>query len=119
MKNSLQGHALLVSISVSVLLCFFALSEVHAQEMHVRPQTPSEAGFTAPKRKSKKLHQKLEKEPPVTTHGILSQAFQTKEPWQFLSPLAPEDYGDGNENISQDPEQLGKPQGMIVFGIQW
>ncbi|MFZ4116589.1 MAG: hypothetical protein ACOYK6_07715 [Chthoniobacterales bacterium] len=79
----------------------------------------SDAHFVAPKKKSHAIQKKVEKESLITPDGILTKAYQSKRPWEMLSPFAPESYGTGEEMISENPDQLGKQNGLIVFGIEW
>lgn len=83
-------------------------------------QTPSEIEIAAPKKKKARvLKKQVEKEPLVKPDGILTKAYQSKAPWQMVSPFAPDSYGNGEEMISQDENQLGKQNGLILFGIEW
>ena len=51
--------------------------------------------------------------------GIVAQAFKIKKPLQMINPLASAKYGDGNDNVSWDPDKPEKPKGIILLGIQW
>ena len=48
--------------------------------------------------------------------GIVAAAFQMKQPWQLVNPLAAKGYGDGRYLTSWDEQDPGKPKGFIVFG---
>jgi hypothetical protein len=78
-----------------------------------------DAQFVAPKRETRVIQKKVEKETLVTPDGILTKAYQSKKPWEMFSPFAPASYGSGEEMISEDPNALGQEDGLIIFGIQW
>ena len=42
-------------------------------------------------------------DPDSTIEGIVAAAFQMKEPWQLVNPLAAKGYGDGRYLTSWDP----------------
>jgi hypothetical protein len=75
--------------------------------------------FVAPKKKTHTIQKKVERESLVTPDGILTKAYQSKRPWEMLSPFASESYGDGQEMVSENPNQLGKQNGLVIFGIEW
>jgi len=58
-------------------------------------------------------------DPDSTVEGVVAAAFQMKEPWQLVNPMAAKGYGDGRYLTSWDPEDEGKPKGFIVFGIRF
>ncbi len=58
-------------------------------------------------------------DPDSTVEGVVAAAFQMKEPWQLVNPLAAKGYGDGRYLTSWDPNDEGKPKGFIVFGIRF
>ena len=58
-------------------------------------------------------------DPDSTVEGIVAAAFQMKEPWQLVNPMAAKGYGDGRYLTSWDPNDEGKPKGFIVFGIRF
>jgi hypothetical protein len=58
-------------------------------------------------------------DPDSTVEGVVAAAFQMKEPWQLVNPMAAKGYGDGRYMVSWDPEDEGKPKGFIVFGIRF
>jgi len=58
-------------------------------------------------------------DPDSTVEGIVAAAFQMKEPWQLVNPMAAKGYGDGRYLTSWDPEDEGKPKGFIVFGFRF
>lgn len=74
--------------------------------------------LVAPKKKKARAVKK-EAEPLVKPDGILTKAYRSKEPWQMLSPFAPDSYGDGQEMVSKNGDELGKENGLILFGIEW
>ena len=106
-------HAL---FCVATLLSLFVLgsSKISAQQMH---QPDSE--FVAPRKKTRPVQQKVEKEPPLHMDGILVKAAQSKRPWELVSPFATESYGNGEEMVSENPDELGKENGFILFGVEW
>jgi hypothetical protein len=57
-------------------------------------------------------------DPDSTVEGVVAAAFQMKEPWQLVNPMAAKGYGDGRYMVSWDPKDEGKPKGFIVFGIR-
>ena len=76
--------------------------------------------LVAPKKKKAHATQKTTtQEPLVKPVGILTKAFQSKEPWQLLSPIAPDSYGNGEEMVSKNGDELGKENGLILFGVEW
>jgi hypothetical protein len=58
-------------------------------------------------------------DPDSTVEGVVAAAFQMKEPWQLVNPMAAKGYGDGCYMVSWDPNDEGKPKGFIVFGIRF
>jgi hypothetical protein len=58
-------------------------------------------------------------DPDSTVEGIVAAAFQMKQPWQLVNPMAAKGYGDGRYLTSWDPNDEGKPKGFIVFGIRF
>ncbi len=76
--------------------------------------------LVAPKKKKNHAPQKkTTEEPLVKPVGILTRAFQSKSPWQLLNPAAPDSYGNGQEMVSKNPDELGKENGLILFGVEW
>lgn len=83
-------------------------------------QASSDASFVAPKPKKTKVeNNQVEKEPAVDVTGVVKQAVDTKKPWQLINPLAPAKYGNGEEDVTWDPDNADKPKGIILFGLQW
>lgn len=58
-------------------------------------------------------------DPDSAVEGIVAAAFQSKQPWQLINPLAAKGYGDGRYLTSWDPNDAGKPKGFIIFGIRF
>ena len=58
-------------------------------------------------------------DPDSAIEGVVAAAFQTRQPWQLINPLAPKGYGDGRYLTSWDPNDEGKPKGFIIFGIRF
>jgi hypothetical protein len=54
--------------------------------------------------------------PDSDLEGVVAAAFQMKQPWQLVNPLAAKGYGDGRYLTSWDENDPGKPKGFIVFG---
>lgn len=75
--------------------------------------------FAAPKRRTHVIQKKTDQESLVAPDGILTKAYQSKRPWEMLSPFAPDSYGNGQEMVSENPDELGKENGLVIFGIQW
>lgn len=69
--------------------------------LEVRPQTPNEVTIKG-----------------VTYDGIAVQLFTTTQPFQLLSPFAPESYGDGEQNVERDPI-TGEVVGLKLFSINF
>ncbi len=55
-------------------------------------------------------------DPDSAVEGVVAAAFQMKEPWQLINPMAAKGYGDGRYLTSWDPNDEGKPKGFIIFG---
>jgi hypothetical protein len=53
-----------------------------------------------------------------TLDGISVQALRTDNPWQLINPLAPPEYGYGEDNVARDPIN-GKASGLKVFSIKF
>jgi len=51
--------------------------------------------------------------------GIVAAIFKTPRPLQLINPLAPKSYGNGEKFVSKDPNDPGKPQGLIVLSLEW
>ncbi len=102
-------------ISLSAILFLFSWSVTSFAQQTIQPDRQ----FVAPKKKSPVIQKKVEKESLVTPDGILTKAYQSKQPWKMLSPFAPESYGNGEEMVSENPDELGKQNGLVIFGIEW
>lgn len=100
--------------TVFFLLLFPVLTSSFAQQVY-QPDTQ----FVAPKKKTRTVTTKVEREPAVQLNGALIKAFQLKRPWQIVSPFAPPSAGYGEDIISENPEQLGRMRGVTLFGIDW
>ena len=81
-------------------------------------QTP-DAQFVAPKKLKQKTEKKMEAQQPVKLNGILVNAVQANKPFEGINPFAPASAGNGEDTIEEDPNLPGKPQGFILFGVQW
>ena len=104
----------LFCVAILFLLVLLEPSKISAQQVQ-QPDTE----FVAPRKKVHPVQQKVEKEPPVRMDGILVKAVQSKRPWEIVSPFAPESYGNGEEMVSENPDELGKENGLILFGVEW
>jgi len=58
-------------------------------------------------------------QPSPAIQGIVAQAVRTSQPWQLVNPLAPKKYGNGEEDVSRNPNAPGKPKGFILFALNW
>lgn len=79
--------------------------------------------FIAPRQPQRQLRQPPPKpvtplDPDSTVEGVVAAAFQMKQPWQLINPLAAKGYGDGRYLTSWDEYDPGKPKGFIIFGIR-
>lgn len=82
-------------------------------------QSNPDAGFVAPAPAKPKVNKvPLEKPAPYDINGVVAQAFKMKRPLDLVNPLAPQKDG-GGQDISWDPDNPEKPQGIILLGIQW
>jgi hypothetical protein len=51
----------------------------------------------------------------VPTEGAVQMAIRTGQPIQLINPAAPARFGNGQEHVSHDPNDPGKPKGMVLF----
>ncbi|MBX9741959.1 MAG: hypothetical protein K2W99_00230 [Chthoniobacterales bacterium] len=101
-------------------LCAIVISGLGAMPLLAQQTQQLDIEISAPKKKkARTLKKQVDKEPLVKPDGILTKAFQSKAPWQLVSPFAPDSYGNGEEMVSQDDSQLGKQNGLILFGVEW
>ena len=100
---------LIFTINVAVFI-----GNLKAQQLR-QPDTE----FVAPKKFKKAPPKRTEQESFFKLNGSLTQAVKSKQPWQVVSPLAPSSYGTGEQNVSQDPDEEGRNEGLLLFGIQW
>jgi hypothetical protein len=105
-------NIIIFTFTISVPLFF--ISGAHAQQTR---QVDTE--FVAPKKLKRTIPKKVEEEPLLKLNGSLTKAFKSKQPWQMVSPLAPASYGTGEKNVSEDPDEVGRPQGLLLFGVEW
>jgi hypothetical protein len=98
----------------AIVALLILLSDANAQQ---RRQVDTE--FVAPKKLKRTLPKKVEQEPLIKLDGSLTKAIKSRQPWQIINPLAPDSYGTGEQNVSQDPDELGRNEGLVLFGIQW
>jgi hypothetical protein len=96
-----------------LVTAFMAAGSACLAQDFVAPREPRrEVEEPAPQRAVSPL------DPDSTIEGIVAAAFQMKEPWQLVNPLAAKGYGDGRYLTSWDPEDEGKPKGFIIFGVR-
>jgi hypothetical protein len=50
--------------------------------------------------------------------GIVVQMFNAPQPLQLINPLAPKEYGNGEQNLSLDPITK-RPMGLKLFAISF
>lgn len=53
--------------------------------------------------------------PIVPTEGAVQVAIRTRQPIQLINPAAPAEYGNAQERVSHDPNDPGKPKGIVLF----
>jgi len=53
--------------------------------------------------------------PLVPTEGVVQVAIRQGSPVQLINPVAPARYGNGQEHVSHDPNDPGKPKGIVLF----
>ena len=53
--------------------------------------------------------------PIVPTEGVVQVAIRQGNPVQLINPVAPARYGNGQEHVSHDPNDPGKPKGIVLF----
>lgn len=75
--------------------------------------------FVAPKKLKRTPPKKIEQKSLIKLNGSLTEAVKSKQPWQVVNPLAPASFGTGEQNVSQDPDEVGRNEGLLLFGIQW
>lgn len=93
----------------TILLLTFGLAASCLAQDFVAPQQPRREVTPAPQPITPL-------DPDSAVEGVVAAAFQMKEPWQLINPLAAKGYGDGRYLTSWDPNDEGKPKGFIVFG---
>ncbi len=102
------------SLFTSIAVGFFFNSNLNAQQAR-QPDTE----FVAPKKLKRTPPKKVEQESLIKLDGSLTKAVKSKQPWQMVSPLAPASYGTGEDMVSKDPDEEGRNEGLLIFGIQW
>ena len=55
--------------------------------------------------------------PLVPTEGAVQMAIRTRRPIQLINPAAPARYGSGQEHASHDPNNPGKPKGIVFWSF--
>jgi hypothetical protein len=53
--------------------------------------------------------------PIVPTEGAVQVAIRTGQPIQLINPAAPARFGSGQEHASHDPNDPGKPKGIVLW----
>lgn len=51
----------------------------------------------------------------VPTEGAVQVAIRTGQPIQLINPAAPARFGNAQERVSHDPNDPGKPKGIVLF----
>lgn len=51
----------------------------------------------------------------VPTEGAVQVAIRTHQPIQLFNPAAPARFGNAQEHVSHDPNDPGKPKGIVLF----
>lgn len=57
--------------------------------------------------------------PIVPTEGAVQMAIRTGRPIQLINPAAPAQYGSGQEHVTHDQKDPGKPKGIVLFAWTW
>jgi len=53
--------------------------------------------------------------PIVPTEGAVQVALRTGQPIQLINPAAPARFGNAQEHVSHDPNDPGKPKGIVLW----
>jgi hypothetical protein len=53
--------------------------------------------------------------PIVPIEGVVQAAIRHGNPVQMINPVAPARYGNAQEHASHDPNDPGKPKGIVLF----
>jgi hypothetical protein len=53
--------------------------------------------------------------PLVPKEGVVQVIIRDRKPLQLLNPAAPARYGSGQEHVTHDPKDPGKPKGISLF----
>jgi hypothetical protein len=87
---------------------------LHAQDFVARPKKPP-----TPRPNTKGIQQQ-------PNSGVVQKAFRSKNPLQMINPLAPKEYGDGQDSVSYvDTGSISqgkveqKPKGIKFFSFSW
>lgn len=57
--------------------------------------------------------------PLVPIEGAVQVAIRTGQPIQLINPAAPAEFGDGNDRVSHDPKNPGKPKGIVFWSLSF
>ena len=57
--------------------------------------------------------------PIVPTEGAVQIAIRTGQPIQLINPAAPARFGSGQEHVSHDPNDPGKPKGIVLWALSF
>ena len=83
------------------------------------PATPrSHTTFFESRHHARPTHRPLTL-PAQNISGVIPRAIRGGNPLQMLNPLAPAKYGTAEENVSLDPDVLGKWNGINLFTISF
>jgi hypothetical protein len=55
--------------------------------------------------------------PGPVREGAVQVAIRTGNPIQLLNPMAPAKYGTAHEHVTHDPNDPGKPKGIVLFAL--
>jgi len=75
--------------------------------------------FIAPRSPDREIITPVEDTSRPSIEGIVAEVFKNKKPLQLVNPLAPKEYGNGENTVSWSEKEPGKPKGFILFGIAW
>jgi hypothetical protein len=109
------------TLAVAFLLIGLALGVAHAQPPSNQPPQELELQVTQAAEKSVVFQSEMMRRVfglQVELGGSIPHAFRSGQPWQLINPFAPAQFGDGNDNVSVDP-QTGQPTGFHLLDIRF
>lgn len=98
MKRQVCAVFGLLALTISSGICQDFVAPEGVRDVPVTPVQPSEG---------------------MSVEGVVAAIFKNPQPLQLINPLAPASEGNGEAFVSRDPNDPGKPKGIIVFGIEW